>query len=186
MINEILIPRQKTIETGQKQKILFKPTIWFHIFPMTFRDNCVPLPQMENQIFLCPLKNCCPYDWVIISHWLWVISKNGDQHTLHYEVQLKHDQISAPPPPPPSSKLVMHDGKETVIQRFLIFNINIAYLARGNDSLFTSSVFDFLFSEMHARYCYLLIVNKLHRCEQKLIPWNLWCRHSRRSRIVLR
>ena len=49
MINEILIPRQKTIETGQKQKILFKPTIWFHFFPMTFRDNCVPLPQMENQ-----------------------------------------------------------------------------------------------------------------------------------------
>ena len=49
--NEILIPRQKTIETGQKKnkKIVFKPTIWFHFFPMTFRDNCVPLPQMENQ-----------------------------------------------------------------------------------------------------------------------------------------
>ena len=49
VINEILIPRQKTIETGQKAKNFFKPTIWFHFFPMTFRDNCLPLPQMENQ-----------------------------------------------------------------------------------------------------------------------------------------
>ena len=32
-----------------KKQNLFKPLIWFHYFPMTFRDNCVPLPQMENQ-----------------------------------------------------------------------------------------------------------------------------------------
>ena len=46
MINEILIPRQKTIETGQEAKNPFKPTIWFHFFPMTFRDN---LPSLARE-----------------------------------------------------------------------------------------------------------------------------------------
>ena len=27
-----------------------------------------------RSIFWCRLKNCCPCDWVIISHWLWVVS----------------------------------------------------------------------------------------------------------------
>ena len=40
---------KRQLRQDKKQKILFKPTIWFHFFPMTFRDNCVPLPQMENQ-----------------------------------------------------------------------------------------------------------------------------------------
>ena len=40
---------RRSVETGQKTKNSFLTDDLVSLFPMTFRDNCVPLPQMDNQ-----------------------------------------------------------------------------------------------------------------------------------------
>ena len=50
IINEILIPGQKTIDTGQKKKNFFLTDDLVLLFSHDVSgQNCVPLPQMHNQ-----------------------------------------------------------------------------------------------------------------------------------------